>query len=141
MIPAPVLMVENCEEEALLARRAFERLDQATALTICAEADAALRVLRESATWPALVLVDLNLGTSSGVDLLRLIRADPRLRDLPVLMLTSSGRRADRRAAYAAGANGFLQKPIDFQDFCRLLQRTLDFWLECNLPPPAPEEA
>lgn len=61
----------------------------------------------------------------------------------PLLMVENCEEEAllDRRAAYAAGANGFLQKPIDFQDFCRLLQRTLDFWLECNLPPPAPEEA
>src|SRR5437879_1131371 len=72
---------------------------------------------RDASDIPAVVLLDLNLPRLSGIDVLAAIRADERIRHLPVVILTSSNEEKDRLAAYEQYANSYVQKPVDYDQF------------------------
>ena len=85
---------------------------------------------------PDLCLLDLNLPRVSGHEILRRLRENPRTRLLPVVVLSSSIDEHDVASAYAAGANGYVRKHVDFQVFCKSVQALIEFWFEANQPPP-----
>ena len=82
-----------------------------------------------------LVLLDIKLPRVDGLEVLRHIRGDLRTRLVPVVMLTSSRVDRDVQAAYDLGANGYVQKPVDFGRFREVLRCTGTFWLSINEPP------
>ena len=90
--------------------------------------------------WPALLLVDLNLPTLSGLETLGRVRADERLRMLPVVVLSGSRRQEDVDAAYSAGANAYVVKPIDARELDEMLRSLLDWWGRTMQPSRPPRE-
>ena len=86
---------------------------------------------------PAVVLLDLNLPKIDGLELLRRMRADERTRRLPVVVLTSSNEERDIIASYDLGANSFVRKPVDFDQFVEAARQLGLYWLMLNQPPPA----
>ena len=88
---------------------------------------------------PALILLDLKLPKVGGLEVLRRIRADPRTRVVPVLVLTSSKEEEDLRTAYDLGANGYVRKPVAFSEFSETVHTVGLFWLLLNQPPPDPQ--
>ncbi len=87
---------------------------------------------RDIRSQPAVVLLDLKLLGLSGLDVLRRIRARPATALIPVVMLTSSSERSDMLAAYREGANAYVCKPVNFDEFTRKLQALKAFWLGVN---------
>lgn len=85
---------------------------------------------------PKVILLDLNLGTMDGVEVLRRIRSVPRTRLLPVVALTTSSEHPDLLRAYELGVNSFVLKPVDFETFIKHVNILLHYWLSVNLPPP-----
>lgn len=85
---------------------------------------------------PVVVLLDLKLPKLNGIEVLREIRATPRMKDLPVVMLTSSREAPDLRACYALGCNAYVVKPVDFSQFTEALKVLGCFWAVLNEPPP-----
>jgi CheY-like chemotaxis protein len=83
----------------------------------------------------ALVLLDLKMPGIDGIDVLRFIRAREQTRYIPVVMLSSSNLEEDLKAAYDAGANGFLYKTPDLSEFTEILTAALYYWIDCNLSP------
>jgi len=81
---------------------------------------------------PSLVLLDLNMPQLDGLGVLDAIRADEKLHDIPVVMLTTSREQKDIQAAYRRGANGYLVKPPDLSMFADTMRATLTFWLGLN---------
>jgi two-component system response regulator len=140
-----VLLVEDNLDDAMLARRAFERCRPASDLVVAASGEEAVRLLletpRNGASHPALpilVLLDLKLPGIGGIEVLRRIRADARTRTIPVVVLTSSRVPTDVAACYDLGANGFLQKPVEFDQFQECMRVLTAFWLGMNVPPVLP---
>lgn len=94
------------------------------------------RFANVQAGQPAVVLLDLKMPRKGGLDVLTEIRGTPGLRTLPVVMLTSSREEADVRRSYDLGANAYIVKPVDFDEFVEVIGITGQFWTSVNVPPP-----
>ncbi|MGH7857098.1 MAG: response regulator [Candidatus Binatia bacterium] len=86
---------------------------------------------------PQVVLLDLKLPKIDGLEVLRQIRSDERTRRLPVVILTSSKEDKDRFDTYGLGANSYVRKPVDFNEFAEAVRQLGLYWLLLNEPPPA----
>jgi two-component system response regulator len=87
---------------------------------------------------PALILLDLKLPKISGLEVLARLKGNDRTRCLPVVILTSSREEQDLRECYRLGANSYLLKPVDYNQFSELVNLLGRYWLELNEPPPTP---
>ena len=88
---------------------------------------------------PTVVLLDLKLPKVDGLEVLRRVRADPRTKLLPVVILTSSKEEQDLITGYSLGANSYVRKPVDFEQFAEAVRQLHLYWLVLNEPPtPAP---
>jgi two-component system, response regulator len=138
-----ILLVEDNDDDRDLAVLAFKQAKVAVELVAVADGEQALERLLPSGggTQPAsetkLVLLDLKLPKIDGTEVLRRIRADSRTRYLPVVILTSSLEKADLIECYRLGANSYLRKPVNFQDFVELAQLVGSYWGQVNQVPPA----
>lgn len=136
----PILLVEDSDDDVRLTRRALHRAGIANELAVVGDGVAALAYLRASAaqgTLPALMLLDLKLPKLDGLGVLRAIRAEPQLRCQPVVVLTTSEEQRDIVESYALGANSYVRKPVDFEQFATAIQQLGLYWLVLNEPPPA----
>jgi len=135
-----ILLVEDNLGDVRLTREALREADVAVELTAVPDGEQALAFLRAEgehagAARPDLILLDLNLPKKNGLEVLDEIKRDPELRSTPVIMLTTSSSR-DVAASYAAGVNCYVVKPLDLDDFTRLVQAINSFWFEvARLPP------
>jgi len=141
-----ILLVEDDPNDVELTLRAFKRNDIANHIHVVADGDAALHFLLCTGSYagramddrPRLILLDLNLPTLGGLDVLRRIKTDPRLRSIPVVVLTSSSHMRDLQEAYDLGANSYIVKPVDFEQFGRVARAIGEYWMLINRPPIAP---
>ena len=144
--PIVILLVEDDEAHAEIVRRNFESSRIANRLMHVADGQAALDYLYQRNEFsdpaksprPGVVLLDLRLPKVDGLEVLRRIRADPRLKLLPVVVLTSSSEQKDIIRGYDLGANGYVRKPVDFQQFAEAVKTLGLYWLVLNEPPPVP---
>jgi CheY-like chemotaxis protein len=127
-----VLLVEDNADDEHLILRALKRSGIAHEIAVARDGPAALSYLRESAKLPDVVLLDLNLPRISGLDVLRLIRADGRTARLVVVILTSSSEERDIDRSYALGANSYVAKPIGSEHFTEAILLLGRYWLTLN---------
>jgi CheY-like chemotaxis protein len=85
---------------------------------------------------PKVIFLDLKMPKVDGIDVLRAIRADNRTKMIPVVILTSSKEQRDIVEGYKLGVNAYIQKPVDFEEFRRVIEQMGLFWLVVNQPPP-----
>lgn len=139
-----IMLVEDNEDDVLLTLRALRKHTVATEeLVVSRDGGDALDFLftrgdyeeRNPAILPRLILLDINLPRVNGLEVLREIRADPRTRLTPVVMLTSSAAQKDLLASYRAGANGYIQKPVDNREFERIAEQVVSYWIGLNRGP------
>ena len=129
-----ILLVEDNPGDVRLAQEAFKAARVANQLHVVASAEATLDFLYQreqyaQAPRPNLILLDLNLPRKSGSEVLGEIKLDPELRLIPVLVLTTSRAPKDIADAYANGANSYIVKPVDIDEFFRTVQLIEEFWL------------
>jgi two-component system response regulator len=132
--PARVLQVEDNEADVRLTREALREAGEQLRLSVVGDGEQALAYLRreegfEDAPRPHLVLLDLNLPRKDGVEVLQEMRQDPALAPIPVIVLTSSSEARDVDACYAAGANAFVVKALELDEFIDRLGAIREFWL------------
>lgn len=85
---------------------------------------------------PAVVLLDLKMPKVDGLEVLRQVKGDPQLKVVPVVMMTSSQEEGDLARSYDLGVNGYVVKPVDFQEFVDAVRQVGAFWALVNEPPP-----
>ena len=146
MITREILLVEDNDDDVQLTKRALVQNRIGNELTVVHDGVAALEHLRRLASGagtgpplPAVVLLDLKLPRLDGLETLQQLRADPRLRRLPVVILTSSKEEQDIVKSYDLGANSYIRKPVDFGEFSEAVRQLSMYWLVLNEPPPEPE--
>lgn len=93
---------------------------------------------RDTQRQPDFILLDMKLPKLSGLDVLRSLRANPLTALIPVVMLTSSSEQSDIATCYRSGANSFIRKPVDFEEFTKKVSCLQSFWLSTNESPPPP---
>lgn len=142
-----ILLVEDNPDDAALTLRAFKRSHLVNPISVARDGVEALDFLfargdyetRGSHPLPALVLLDLKLPRLDGLGVLKAIRAEPRMRFLPVVILTSSKEEEDLISGYSLGANSYVRKPVDFAEFMEAAKVLGIFWMMLNQLPPVRE--
>ena len=142
-----ILLVEDNPGDARLTLEAFKEGRVLNNLTVLKDGVEAIAYLRREAPYaaaktPDLILLDLNLPRKSGREVLMEIKADERLRTIPVLILTTSADERDVMGAYNDHANCYITKPVDLDQFLRAIQSIESFWLSVvRLPVKEPDRA
>jgi CheY-like chemotaxis protein len=131
-----ILLIEDNPDDVKLTLRALKNCNIANEVTIAHDGVEALEMLASLNPLPTVTLLDLNLPRLSGLDVLKRIRADARLKRLPVLILTSSKEDQDILKSYDNGANGYIRKPVEFEQFTEAVRQLGLYWLLLNEPPP-----
>ena len=139
-----VLLVEDDPDDEIMVRRAMERAAARAELLVARSGSEALQMLQgddfaQIVPRLKLVFLDQSLPGIPGPEVLKAIRHDRRTRMIPIVMLTSSTDPGALANAYESGANGYVRKPVDYNEFMRLLGKALDYWLGVNVPYPVNE--
>jgi chemotaxis family two-component system response regulator Rcp1 len=134
MQPVRILLVEDNAGDVRLTREALTEAKVANTLTVARDGVDALAMLRREGAYageprPDLILLDLNLPRMNGCEVLTVLKADPDLRRIPVVMLTTSDAERDVLAAYNLGVNAYVVKPVDLERFFRVIESLDGFWL------------
>ncbi|MFZ5652903.1 MAG: response regulator [Pseudomonadota bacterium] len=138
-----ILLVEDNPDDVALTLHAFASNRIANPVVTARDGVEALDYLfgtgphagRDPRALPAVVLLDLKLPRIDGLEVLRRVRGDPRTRLLPVVILTSSNEDRDRIEGYSLGANSYVRKPVDFDEFVHAAGQLGLYWLVLNRPP------
>lgn len=141
---AVLLLVEDNPDDEALAVRALKKNHVLNEVIVVRDGAEALDYLygtgkyegRDVAKQPEVVLLDLKLPKVDGLEVLKRIRSDERTKYLPVVVLTSSSEEKDLVESYKLGANSYIRKPVDFQQFSDAIQQLRLYWLVLNVPAP-----
>jgi two-component system response regulator len=138
-----VLLVEDNPDDEVMVRRAMERTAARAELVVVHNGTEGLELVHGKSfaqTVPRLklILLDQSLPGISGPEVLKAIRNDRRTRMIPIVMLTSSEDEDALTNAYESGANGYVRKPVDYNEFMKALEKALAYWLGVNVPYPVP---
>jgi two-component system response regulator len=139
-----ILLVDDDPNDVELARYALRTNKITNQLVVANDGAEAWAFLQERPVLPAtgmpalpaLILLDMKMPKVGGLEVLQRIRADERLRLVPVVMLTSSAEQEDVIRSYRLGANSYVRKPIDFEQFTEAVRHLSQYWLGLNVPPP-----
>ena len=139
--PIDILMVEDNPHDVRLTMEAFKDAKVSNNLSVASDGEEALKFLRRegeyaSSSRPDLILLDLTLPKKSGREVLEEIKRDPDLKRIPVVVLTTSGNEKDILMAYELHVNAYITKPVDLDQFIKIVEAVEDFWLTVvKLPP------
>jgi CheY-like chemotaxis protein len=138
-----ILLVEDSAKDIDLTLAALEEYHLANEVIVTRDGVEALDYLLARGAYatrepglPAVMLLDIKMPRLTGLEVLKQMKADPVLKNLPVVMLTSSREEPDLEAAYALGANAYVVKPVDFKQFVTAVSQLGVFWAVLNEPPP-----
>lgn len=142
----PILLVEDSPEDFETTERAFRRSGLKNPIFRCADGDEALDFLHRRGRYadpkdsprPGVILLDLNLPGTDGREVLNEIKTDPDLKQIPVIVLTTSKDDRDIEVCYRYGANSYIQKPVDLDGFMKAIERLNDYWFEVVILPKVP---
>jgi len=135
-----ILLIEDNADDAGLTIRAFRKNQAALRVAHFSDGAEALNYIfcegafrqRDMNELPRLILLDLKMPRIDGLEVLRRIKSDPRTCRVPVVMLSSSNEMTDIRRCYSHGANSYILKPVEFDDFLRTVAGLASYWLTLN---------
>lgn len=139
----PILIAEDSPNDVELTLTALQSLNLANEIVVVHDGAEVLDFLHQRNAYarrepvsPAVILLDLKMPRLDGIETLREIRGDPATRTLPIVILTSSREETDLVKGYQLGANGYVVKPVDFDQFVAAVSQVGVFWALINEPPP-----
>jgi CheY-like chemotaxis protein len=132
-----ILLVEDSEDDAVLTLRAFRNSRLDCKIVLVRDGRQALDYVFDDAGRDrnvplGLILLDLKLPCVSGLDVLRALRESPKGQHIPVVVMSCSTEEADIRASYDLGANSYIRKPVDFDEFTKAIESLGTYWLSLN---------
>lgn len=137
-----ILLVEDNENDLELTMMALESGDFVNDVQVARDGEQALEYLERRGAYahrpdfdPAVVLLDLKLPKIDGLEVLERMKNHPKLRTLPVVMLSSSCEERDIARSYELGVNAYVVKPVDFEQFSNAIRELAQFWATINQPP------
>jgi CheY-like chemotaxis protein len=139
--PITILLADDDEDDRLTTQHAFERHHLANELRFAVDGEDLMDYLyrrgeHANAPRPGLILLDLNMPRKDGREALKEIKEDPELRNIPVVVLTTSGEEEDILRTYNLGANSFIRKPVEFDALVRIIDTLGRYWFQVvELPP------
>lgn len=140
--PIELLVVEDNDDDVLLIQEAFANAKMLNVIRTVADGEEALAYLRregpyQRTTRPGLVFLDINMPKKNGFEVLKALKADPDLRSLPVVILTTSDREEDIVRSYADGACSYIRKPVRLERFLEVIAQFELYWTVVSRLPPA----
>jgi two-component system response regulator len=143
--PVEILLIEDNPQDAEITLRALKRANFANNVQWLKDGEEALEFLFSEGQYksqptprPRVMLLDIKMPKIDGIEVLRRIKADPRTRSIPVVMLTSSNEESDLVSSYNLGVNSYLVKPVDFQRFSEEVTKIGYYWVAMNRIPGPP---
>ncbi len=138
-----ILLIEDNPDDVKLTLRALKKSNILNEVVVASDGVRALDYLfgtgehsgRDATVLPQVALLDLNMPKLNGLEVLQRIRSDERTKLLPVVILTTSSEDKDRIESYNLGANSYVRKPVDFNEFARAVQHLGLYWLLLNETP------
>jgi CheY-like chemotaxis protein len=136
-------VVEDSNDDFRMLKRLIRRMEIQNPIYRCTNGDDALEFLFQTsepsnlatAPRPSIILLDLNLPGIDGRDVLEQLKQDQTLKEIPIVVFTTSSNPQDIKFCYQKGANGYLIKPMDASELQKTVQTFVEFWLETNTPP------
>ncbi len=135
MTDRPILLVEDNPMDVDLTLRAFKRRRVTNTIHVARDGEEALAWLprwESGEPWPAVILLDLKLPKVDGLEVLRQLKQHPKLRAIPVVVLTTSEESADVKTAYELGVNSYIVKPVEFEKFMDVSEKIDLYWTVVN---------
>ncbi|WP_421655027.1 response regulator [Leptothermofonsia sp. ETS-13] len=140
----PLLIAEDSDEDFEVLQLLMQQMEIQNPIYRCTNGDKVLDFLYQEGDYsnpdiaprPSIILLDLNLPGTDGRDVLEQLKQDQRLKEIPVVIFTTSSNPKDVEFCYQKGANGYLIKPVDSEELEKTVQAFVEFWLEVNTPPP-----
>jgi CheY-like chemotaxis protein len=131
----PILLVEDDRVDAMTVKRALRDIQFDDALYHVENGEEALAFLRDpNKPRPAIILLDLNMPRMNGVEFLRIAKEDAKLRQIPVIILTTSVEDQDRISSFDLSVAGYMVKPVDYAQFVEIMRTVNDYWEKSELP-------
>ena len=138
-----ILIVEDSDDDYMATVRAFKKANLINPVRRCTNGDQAIDYLLQrgefadpaKAPRPNIILLDLNMPGIDGKEVLRMIKSNPDLQKIPVIVLTTSNAEQDIEQCYAAGANSYVSKPVDLVGFIQSVARLTDYWFNVSILP------
>lgn len=140
-----ILLVEDDPDDEALALRAFKKSNIYNEVVVACDGVEALDYMmargkfadRDHNSMPAVILLDLKLPKVDGLEVLQMLQEDKRTKTIPIVVFTSSKEEQDLVKSYNLGVNSYIRKPVDFDEFARVVHEMGHYWLYLNEAPPA----
>jgi CheY-like chemotaxis protein len=138
----PILLLEDDTVDAMTVKRATKDLNVTNTLVRVINGEEALKYLRDSANIkPCVILLDLNMPKMNGIEFLKIAKADPQLRGIPVIVLTTSRADQDKFECFSNSIAGYIVKPVDYKGFLEAIRILNLYWTLSELPGTTQEAA
>jgi two-component system, response regulator len=135
MNPIEIVLIEDNPRDVELTLRAFRKSNLLNRVHVLEDGDRGLQFLLHQEQKPRVILLDLKMPKLSGLEVLRELKRNEKTRSIPVVVVTSSREDPDIAAAYALGANSYVVKPVEFENFQRVMAELGQYWLLVNQSP------
>ncbi|MFX0066542.1 MAG: response regulator [Candidatus Hermodarchaeota archaeon] len=130
----PILFVEDECVDAMMAKRALREINIPNRLIIARNGEDALSFLRKADEKPCIILLDLNMPRMNGLEFLKVIKQDERLKRIPVIVLTGSNENQDVAESFIQGVAGYMVKPLDYSQYLTIMRIIMNYWSYSELP-------
>lgn len=123
-----ILLIEDDTIEVMKLKRAISSLQLAHTITEAQNGEDALQLLEKKTNLPDIILLDLNMPKINGIEFLKIVKADERLKYIPTVILTTSNNQRDLLECYKIGIAGYVLKPLKYEEYVSKIEKLLSYW-------------